>query len=53
MLPDKEGEIDPNNHDLKPHAAKAATCTEKGWNEYNACSRCNYTTIRGASRAEP
>ena len=40
----KEGEIDPNNHDLKPHAAKAATCTEKGWNEYNACSRCNYTT---------
>lgn len=40
----KEGEIDPNNHDLKPHAAKAPTCTEKGWNEYNACSRCNYTT---------
>ena len=40
----KEGEIDPNNHDLKPHAAKAATCTEIGWNEYNACSRCNYTT---------
>ena len=40
----KEGEIDPNNHDLKPHAAKAATCTEKGWNEYNACSRCSYTT---------
>ena len=40
----EEGEIDPNNHDLKPHAAKAATCTEKGWNEYNACSRCNYTT---------
>ena len=40
----EEGEIDPNNHDLKPHAAKAATCTEKGWNEYNACSRCSYTT---------
>ena len=40
----KEGEIDPNNHDLRPHAAKAPTCTEKGWNEYNACSRCNYTT---------
>ncbi len=40
----KEGEIDPNNHDLKPHAAKAPTCTEKGWNEYNACSRCSYTT---------
>ena len=40
----KEGEIDPNNHDLRPHAAKAATCTEKGWNEYNTCSRCSYTT---------
>ena len=40
----KEGEIDPNNHDLRPHAAKAPTCTEKGWNEYNACSRCSYTT---------
>ena len=40
----EEGEIDPNNHDLRPHAAKAPTCTEKGWNEYNACSRCNYTT---------
>ena len=40
----EEGEIDPNNHDLKPHAAKAATCTEKGWNEYDTCSRCDYTT---------
>lgn len=40
----KEGEIDPNNHDLRPHAAKAPTCTEKGWNEYNACSRCDHTT---------
>ena len=40
----EEGEIDPNNHDLKPHAAKAATCTEKGWNEYNTCSRCDHTT---------
>ena len=40
----KEGEIDPNNHDLRPHAAKAPTCTEKGWNEYNTCSRCSYTT---------
>ena len=40
----KEGEIDPNNHDLKPHAAKAPTCTEKGWNEYDTCSRCSYTT---------
>lgn len=40
------GEIDPNNHDLKPSAAKAPTCTEKGWDAYNACTRCSYTTYR-------
>mgnify|MGYP001014633678 CR=1 FL=1 len=38
------GEKDPNNHDLVHHDAKAPTCTEKGWNAYNTCSRCNYTT---------
>ena len=40
------GEIDPNNHDLKPSAAKAPTCTEKGWNAYDTCTRCSYTTYR-------
>ena len=38
------GEKDPNNHALVQHAAKAPTCTEKGWNAYETCSRCNYTT---------
>ena len=38
------GEKDPNNHDLVQHAAKTPTCTEKGWNAYETCSRCNYTT---------
>ena len=38
------GEKDSNNHDLEQHAAKAPTCTEIGWNAYEACSRCNYTT---------
>ena len=38
------GEKDPNNHDLVQHAAKAPTCTEKGWNAYEACSRCDHTT---------
>ena len=38
------GEKDSNNHDLVQHAAKAPTCTEKGWNAYETCSRCNYTT---------
>ena len=37
---------DPNNHDLVHHDAKAPTCTEIGWNEYDACQRegCAYTT---------
>ena len=40
------GEKDSNNHDLEQHAAKAPTCTEIGWDAYEACSRfgCNYTT---------
>ena len=38
------GEKDPNNHDLVQHAAKAPTCTEIGWNAYDTCSRCDYTT---------
>ena len=39
-------EPDPNNHDLVHHDAKAPTCTEIGWNEYDACQRegCTYTT---------
>lgn len=40
----KYGERDPNNHDLEQHDAKAPTCTEKGWNAYETCSRCNHTT---------
>ena len=31
-------------HDLVQYAAKAPTCTEKGWSAYDTCSRCNYTT---------
>ena len=31
-------------HDLVQHAAKAPTCTEKGWDAYETCSRCDYTT---------
>lgn len=42
------GNIDPNNHDLTHHDAKAATCTEVGWNAYNTCKRegCSYTTYK-------
>ena len=35
---------DPNNHDLVHHDAKAPTCTEIGWDAYETCSRCDYTT---------
>ena len=40
----KYGEKDSNNHDLVQHAAKAPTCTEIGWDAYEACSRCDHTT---------
>ena len=38
------GNINPDNHNLIPHAAQAPTCTEKGWKDYNTCSRCDYST---------
>ena len=38
------GEKDPNNHDLAHLHAKAPTCTEKGWDAYDTCVRCGYTT---------
>jgi hypothetical protein len=40
------GEKDSNNHDLVQHAAKAPTCTEIGWDTYDRCIRCNYTTYQ-------
>ena len=42
------GEVDPDNHDLEQHAAKAPTCTEIGWEAYKTCKRdgCNYTTYK-------
>ncbi len=33
-------------HDLTPHEAKAPTCTEIGWEAYETCSRCDYTTYK-------
>ncbi len=41
-----ETEKNPDNHDLVHHDAKAATCTEIGWDEYDTCKRCNYTTYK-------
>ncbi len=41
--------IDPDNHELAPHAAQAPTCTEIGWDAYNTCSRCPYSTYNELS----
>ena len=42
----KTVEIPALTHDLEQHEAKAATCTEIGWNAYETCKRegCTYTT---------
>ncbi len=31
-------------HDVEHHDAKAPTCTTIGWEAYDTCSRCSYTT---------
>lgn len=36
--------IDPNNHDIQNHAGQPATCKDAGWEAYETCSRCEYTT---------
>ena len=38
------GEPDPDSHDLVQHDAQAPTCTEIGWDAYETCSRCDYST---------
>ena len=34
-----------NGHKFVHHDAKAATCTEDGWNAYDTCENCEYTTF--------
>ena len=36
-------------HNLIHHSAKEPTCTSIGWNEYDTCSRCDYTTYQEIS----
>jgi hypothetical protein len=38
--------LDKTGHSLILHEAKNATCLENGWNEYETCSRCDYTTYK-------
>ena len=33
-------------HALKHHEAKVATCTEIGWDAYDTCANCDYTTYK-------
>ncbi len=33
-------------HDLVRHQGQAATCTEDGWDYYQTCNNCYYTTYR-------
>ena len=40
------GDPDPDAHDLVQHAAQASTCGGMGWDAYEACSRCSYTTLQ-------
>ena len=38
--------IEALGHDIVKHEGQAATCTQNGWNDYETCSRCDYTTYR-------
>lgn len=38
------GEKDSNNHDRVHHEAKAPTCTDIGWDAFDTCKNCDYTT---------
>ncbi|MBR3423068.1 MAG: InlB B-repeat-containing protein, partial [Clostridia bacterium] len=41
---DKTETIEARGHDLTRHDAKAPTCTEIGWDAYDTCTRCDYST---------
>lgn len=40
------GNTNPNNHALVHHEAQAPTCTAKGCEAYDTCSRCDYSTTK-------
>ena len=42
----KYGKINLNNHALVHYDAQAPTCTKPGWDAFDTCSRCIYTTFR-------
>lgn len=38
-------ERDNHEHNLTHHPAKSPTCTEIGWEEYDTCSKCDYSSF--------
>ena len=40
----KSETLSATGHTLTHHEARAATCTEKGWNAYDTCETCGYTS---------
>ena len=42
----KYGKRDLDNHDLVHYDAQAPTCTKPGWDAFDTCPRCYYTTFR-------
>ena len=40
---DAKGECE---HDIKTHPGKFPTCTEIGWDNYEYCTGCDYTTYK-------
>lgn len=39
-------EIEPLGHDLVTHYGKEVSCTEIGWDAFDACLRCRYSTYQ-------
>lgn len=38
--------IEPKGHDYVNHNGQAPTCTAPGWEDYQTCTRCDYTTYK-------
>ncbi len=36
--------LEPLNHDIEEYPAQNPTCTEVGWEAYESCKRCSYST---------
>ncbi|MDE6001413.1 MAG: hypothetical protein K2G96_03740, partial [Clostridia bacterium] len=48
----KDNYVNALNHDLQHHAAQTATCRNVGWQAYDVCSRCDYSTYEEIAKIE-